>query len=184
MANRSYLYACNVIPLKSSTPDSLRIKGITEYNYDVPAITTAFIGSKFIKFAPSTIWVEPGAICSVSDFKSGYDLYIEYATRVADLKLNNFNHDELSRQKQFLERNKARFAIAELGELAVMQARSNDGWNEIGKIVQRMTKVVIKDANYMRKAVRLKDQKFVKFVNKFRDRFQMDVSLDNVLYYS
>jgi len=184
MANRSYLYACNVVPLKSSTPDSLRIKGITEYNYGVPAITTAFIGAKFIKFTQSTIWEDPDAVCTVSDFKSGYDLYIEYATKMADLKLNDFNHDELSRQKQFLERNKARFAIGELGELAVMDARSSDGWKEINKIVQKMTKVVINDANYMRKAVRLKDQKFIKFVNKFRDRFQMDVYLSNILYYS
>ncbi len=120
MANRSYLYSCNIIPGLLTTRTLFR-KGIGEYNYDVPLIYKVLMSGQ-PQTCYSLIWDDPDPIALVADYTEGLarltQLLIEITVPIAKPLILDALH--------FLnnEENKSQYFFLECGELYAMNDRA------------------------------------------------------------
>lgn len=70
MANRSYLYASNVIPTKNAKTSNRKLMGISQWNYDIPIVYKILLCAN-PKICPSSIWKNQDGIAIVGDYAAG-----------------------------------------------------------------------------------------------------------------
>jgi len=70
MANRSYLYASDILPIRDADPLQRRMIGISEWNYDIPVVYK-LLASGSPRTSISSIWKLDENIAIVSDYETG-----------------------------------------------------------------------------------------------------------------
>lgn len=127
MANRSYLYSCNLIPSRSASAPDRQMTGISEWRYDIPIVFKVLVSGNPRK-CPSSIWKVPEEIAIVGEYDQGLDRLLRFLEmipfpEVAPLK------DEARR---FLtdRANRNHYFVLECGEVFEMEeaplAEQND----------------------------------------------------------
>lgn len=115
MANRCYLYSCNVIPGENESEKKLI--GISEWDYDVPIVFKLLLSGN-TQVCKSSIWDIEEKIAIVGDY--------DYGVKMLSLFLEEIDGDEakglVSEAKSFLndEANKQNYLVLECGELFEM----------------------------------------------------------------
>lgn len=120
MANRSYLYSSNIIPGLFTTR-TRSIKGIGEYNYDIPLIYKILMSGQ-PQPCFSLIWEEPDPTALIADYTEGLarlsQLLVEITVPIAK--------PLILQTLQFLnnEENKSQYLFLECGELYYMEDKN------------------------------------------------------------
>ncbi len=113
MANRSYLYACNEVPVINDTPEN-NITGLSECNYAIPLAYKILLSGN-PKICQSRIWNTTAKIAIVGEFEPGLRRLTEFLQRLelAELK------PQINTTLDFLNspENKAGYFLLECGEL-------------------------------------------------------------------
>ena len=70
MANRSYLFASDVVPAPGISPNEHRAIGISEWNYDIPIVFKLLLSAS-PQPCPSLVWPTAGSVALVGDYAEG-----------------------------------------------------------------------------------------------------------------
>ena len=70
MANRSYLYSCNVIPGPDAVEQGRKLVGISEYRFDIPIVFKLLLSGS-PRTCPSSIWDCDDDIALLGDYGAG-----------------------------------------------------------------------------------------------------------------
>lgn len=81
MANRSYLYSALNLPHDGQPPESLGIRGISEFNYDIPLIYKLLV-SGHPQPCRSLIWPHMGDLAIAGDFEMGVARLKDFLTQI------------------------------------------------------------------------------------------------------
>lgn len=116
MANRSYLYASDVIP---GQPDAEggKLVGLSERRYDIPLVFK-LLASGRPRLCPSVIWSDYGEVAIVGDYAAGLaalDAFLARVQHAAAQPLVNEALDFLRAPQQ-----RARYIVLDAGELLEM----------------------------------------------------------------
>jgi hypothetical protein len=114
MANRSYLFATDLMPSPCIRPADGRMIGISEWNYDIPTAFRLLLTGNPHK-ASSSIWDVPERIAIVGAYSSGVDRLLS--------ELNNYSGSQVvalrDEARAFLTdpANQRKFFVLECGEI-------------------------------------------------------------------
>ena len=70
MANRSYLYSTNIVPVPDAEVQGRKLIGISEYNYDIPIVFKLLLSGN-PRTCPSSIWDCNDDIALLGDYDAG-----------------------------------------------------------------------------------------------------------------
>ena len=70
MANRSYLYSCNVVPGPDAVEQGRKLVGISEYRYDIPIVFKLLLSGS-PRTCPSSIWDCDDDMALLGDYEAG-----------------------------------------------------------------------------------------------------------------
>jgi hypothetical protein len=118
MANRSYLYASDLVPARDIEKAKRRIVGISEWNYDIP-VAYKLLASGAPEACISSIWKFDGKIAIVSDYEAGVRRLFEYLDRIPKSLIGS--HRDEAHVFLSAPENKRRHFVLECGEIFQMQ---------------------------------------------------------------
>src|SRR5690349_6988916 len=110
MANRSYLYASDLVPARDIDRSLRRIIGISEWNYDIP-IAYKLLASGDPRSCMSSIWDFDGDIAIVSDYEAGVRRLFAYLDRIPESLIAR-DRDE-ARKFLFSPENRRKYFVLE-----------------------------------------------------------------------
>lgn len=70
MANRSYLYATNVVPTADPAPATRKRTGISEWGWETPLVYKLLLSGD-PRVCPSTLWRSPHNLAVIGDYDKG-----------------------------------------------------------------------------------------------------------------
>ena len=114
MANRSYLYASDLVPARNLDRSRRRMIGISEWNYDIPVAYKLLMWSR-AQTCISSIWKFDGDIAIASDYESGVRRLLAYLDRIP-ASLIGADRDE-AREFLVAEANRRKYFVLECGEI-------------------------------------------------------------------
>lgn len=126
MANRSYLYSVDALPVAGADEKPL-VVGIAEWNYDIP-LAFRLLVSAHPRKCRSLIWEYPDEIAIAGDYDQGVARLLDY--------LDGMNQSGIAalrdEARAFLnaDENKRRYFVLECGEIYEMDAEPLIDQNE------------------------------------------------------
>lgn len=116
MANRSYLYSADELPMAGGGKKP-RVVGIAEWNYDIP-IAFRLLASARPRKCRSVIWEFPDEIAVAGDYERGVARLLQYLDQVECPEIAELRDEA----REFLTsaENRRRYFILECGELFQM----------------------------------------------------------------
>ncbi len=117
MANRSYLFATDLLPAPGVKPVEGRMTGISEWNYDIPTAFRLLLTGNPRK-ATSSIWEVPEQLAIIGDYSLGVERLLSELSNYSEAEATAL-HDEA---RAFLTdpANQRRFFVLECGEIFEM----------------------------------------------------------------
>jgi hypothetical protein len=114
MANRSYLYAIDVVPSADSPPSKPRCVGISEFNWAIPIVFKLLVSGS-PRTCRSIIWKTPDDIALVGEYTRGLRRLKEFLTQIDVPAAQPLIKECL----EFLEdkRNRRKYFLLECGEV-------------------------------------------------------------------
>lgn len=118
MANRSYLYSCNVIP--GDNVEGEKLIGISEWDYDIPLIFKILVSCN-TQACKSSIWEFDDKIALVADYDSGVKELNVFLNSLEQID-SELTRKLVSEAMSFLsdEANKQSYFVLECGEIFEM----------------------------------------------------------------
>jgi hypothetical protein len=81
LANRSYLYATNVVPTADPAPATRKRIGISEWGWETPLVYKLLLSGD-PRVTPSTLWRSPHNLAIVGDYAKGVDKLRAFLARI------------------------------------------------------------------------------------------------------
>ncbi|MEY8252582.1 MAG: hypothetical protein RPR91_09360, partial [Colwellia sp.] len=124
MANRSYLYSCNVIPGEN---EEKKLVGISEWNYDIPIVYKLLLSGN-PQMCQSSIWDVEENIAIAGCYNTG----VSNLSRFLDLIEREDAKELVKEASDFLSSgiNKGNYFILECGEIFDMNGEDLAGQNQ------------------------------------------------------
>ena len=130
MANRSYLFATDLVPTPGVWPAQGRMVGISEWNYDIPPAFRLMLTGNPRK-AISSIWEVQEEIAVVGDYEAGVERLLSELGRHAGAEMEALREEA----RAFLmdPANRRKFLVLECGEIFEMEEGSKD--EQTGRLI-------------------------------------------------
>jgi hypothetical protein len=114
MANRSYLYATDIVPSEVSAPEKGQCIGISEFSWAIPIVFKLLLGGN-PRTCRSIIWKEASNIAIVGEYSRGLERLKEFLARIELPAAQPLVQEALD----FLQENKNRrnYFLLECGEI-------------------------------------------------------------------
>jgi hypothetical protein len=118
MANRSYIYASDIVPARGADPKKRRMIGISEWNYDIP-VAYKLLASGSPQTAISSIWKLDQKIAIVGDFDAGESRLMQFLDQLPEPQIRSLREEA----KLFLSspQHRRKYFVLECGEIFDMQ---------------------------------------------------------------
>ena len=126
MANRSYLYASDMVPARDVDPTKRRMIGISEWNYDIPVVYK-LLSSGNPQACISSIWKIDPKIAVVGEFAAGLDRLTKFLDRLPKQLIQTLREETI--QFLSLPTNRRKYFVLECGEIFDMQGGNLEDQN-------------------------------------------------------
>ncbi len=117
MANRSYLFSCNVVPRPDLPKESVKVQGLAEWNYEIP-LAFRLLASADPAPCGSLVWDTPDQIAIAADYQQGVTRLKAFLSRIELPEAGTLIADTVT----FLDQadNQNPYIVLECGELYEM----------------------------------------------------------------
>lgn len=118
LANRSYLYSCNIVPGTDAGAVARKRIGLSEWNWETPLVFRLLLSGK-PRVCPSTIWDLEDEIAIVGDYAQGVEKLRAFLARITLPEAQPLIAEAMA----FLddEANRQAWLVLECGELYDME---------------------------------------------------------------
>jgi hypothetical protein len=116
MANRSYLYSCDIIPPGAIVANT-KMQGISEYKWEIPLVQKILVSSNPVP-CKSSIWKNPADLAITADYDPGVQRLKDFMSKIQVSQAQPLIQEAI----RFLEDpcNSKKYFVLEAGEICDM----------------------------------------------------------------